>query len=74
MNPDGTGITDLTNNPAYDYSATTWSHHDGSIEIAFTSRRSGFSGVYTMNGDGTNQKAIFLTNTLENLYLDARRR
>ena len=74
MNPDGTEVTDLTNNPAYDYGATPWSHQSsGSIEVAFTSRRTGFSGVYTMNGDGTHQKAIFLTNALDNLYLDARK-
>ena len=74
MNPDGTGVTDLTNNPAYDYGATIWSQRaSGGIEIAFTSRSGGSSGVYTMKGDGTNQKAIFLTNTLENPYLDARR-
>lgn len=73
MNLDGTGFTDLSNDPAYDYGATSWSNRDGSAEIAFTSRRTGFSGVYTMNGDGTHQKAIFLTNALDNLYLDARK-
>jgi hypothetical protein len=74
MNPDGTGITDLTNNPAYDYSNTVWSHPDGSVEIAFTRRLSnGSNGVYTMNADGTHQKAIFLPGTQGNLLLDVRR-
>ena len=73
MNPDGTEITDLTNNPAYDYGGTAfWRRSDGILEIVFTSRRSGFSGVYTMNGDGAHQRPIFLTSTLDNLLLDAR--
>jgi len=75
MNPNGTAVTDLTNRPAYDYSDTVWSHPDGVIEIAFTRRlQDGTNGVYTMNGNGTNQRAIFLPNTQDNLLLDARRR
>ena len=75
MNPDGTNVIDLVGKSAYDSSATVWSHQDGVIEIAFTRRLlNGTTGVYTMNGDGANQKAIFLPNTQDNLLLDAQRR
>ncbi len=46
MNADGTGLVDLTNNPAYDESAA-WSP-DGS-KIAFDSDRDGNFEVYVMN-------------------------
>jgi Tol biopolymer transport system component len=51
MNADGTGVTNITNDPAGDiYPA--WSP-DGS-KIAFSSGRSGHYEIYTMNPDGTN--------------------
>ena len=33
------------------------------------SQRSGTSGLYIMDADGTDQQAIFLSNTLNNLWL-----
>jgi len=51
MNPDGTGLTRITNTPGPDYSAT-WSP-DGK-RIAFVSTRHDPRGdIYVMNGDGT---------------------
>src|SRR2546426_407431 len=55
INPDGTGETRLTNNPASDFSPT-WSP-DGT-KIAFVSFRDGFSAIYIMNADGTGQTRI----------------
>ena len=49
-NPDGTGVTNLTNNAAAD-SFPAWSP-DGS-EIAFRSDRDGDSEIFVMNADGT---------------------
>jgi hypothetical protein len=50
MNPDGSGVTRLTNNAAHDvYPA--WSP-DGS-KIAFTSNRDGNWEIYVMNADGS---------------------
>ena len=52
MNPDGTGITRLTNSPAFD-SDGAWSP-DGK-RIAFASDRDRPGGdIYVMNADGTN--------------------
>jgi Tol biopolymer transport system component len=51
MRPDGTGLRNLTNNPAAD-GHPTWSP-DGS-RIAFHSNRSGDFEIYTMNADGSN--------------------
>ncbi|MFL6335175.1 MAG: S8 family serine peptidase [Pyrinomonadaceae bacterium] len=51
MNADGSGVTQLTNNPAYDL-APDWSP-DGS-KIIFTSWRDASVMVYSMNPDGTN--------------------
>lgn len=49
MNTDGTGITNLTNNPASD-KQPDWSP-DG-MSIVFTSDRGGFPDVYAMNSTG----------------------
>ena len=46
MNPDGTGVTRLTSDPAFD-AYLSWSP-DGS-RIAFSSDRSGSSNIYLMN-------------------------
>src|SRR5205085_1311417 len=51
MNADGSGVTQLTNNPAYDL-APDWSP-DGK-QIIFTSWRDASVMVYSMNPDGTN--------------------
>jgi Tol biopolymer transport system component len=57
MNPDGTGLTQLTENAAFDFDPE-WSG-DGK-RIAFESNRDGFSEIFVMNADGTEQ--INLTN------------
>jgi len=50
MNADGSGLTNLTNNPA-EHDAPVWSP-DGS-QIAFTfSREGGLEEVYAVNADG----------------------
>lgn len=61
MNSDGTGQTNLTNNPASDWGAA-WSP-DGT-KISFASDRSGNYDIYTMNPDGSNVTNI--TNSPEN--------
>ena len=52
MNADGSGQTNLTNNPASDYGAA-WSP-DGT-KIAFCSDRDGNGELYVMNADGSGQ-------------------
>lgn len=51
MNPDGTGLTNLTNDPAHD--ATPFWSPDGR-KIAFTSDRDGTNQIYSMDADGSN--------------------
>ena len=53
MNPDGSGQTNLTNNPAED-STPAWSA-DGA-KIAFARDRTGNSHIYAMNADGSEQR------------------
>ena len=57
MNPDGTGQTRLTNNPAWD-TAPVWSP-DGT-KILFTSLRDDpmSASLYVMNADGSNQTRL----------------
>jgi Tol biopolymer transport system component len=56
VNPDGTGLRRLTNNPALDTSPV-WSP-DGT-EIAFVSTRvGGTKGIYVMNADGSGVLAL----------------
>ncbi len=55
VNPDGTGLSRLTTDPAFD-SGPAWSP-DGT-RIAFTSDRDGNYEVYVMNADGTNQTRL----------------
>ena len=50
MNADGSGVTRLTNNPAWD-EFPSWSP-DGS-RIAFSSDRAGDPNIYVMNADGS---------------------
>ncbi len=52
MNGDGSGLTNLTNNPADDWNPV-WSP-DGN-KIVYSSNRDGNNEVYVMNADGSNQ-------------------
>ena len=63
INADGTGVHQLTNNPADDFDPA-WSP-DGT-KVAFSSNRSGNYDVWTMNADGTN-----LINVTKNTAFDA---
>jgi Tol biopolymer transport system component len=54
VNPDGSGLLNLTNNPAFD-ATPSWSA-DGA-RIAFVSERSP-GGLYTMNADGSGQTLV----------------
>ena len=59
MNPNGSGVVNLTNNASSDIEPVL--SPDGT-KIAFVTNRSGNSDVYVMNSDGTNA-AQFTTNT-----------
>ena len=50
MNADGSGVTRLTNNSAYDFEPA-WSPNG--LRIAFRSRRDGNNEIYVMNADGS---------------------
>lgn len=65
MNPDGTGLTNLSNNPAGE-SDPSWSP-DGT-KIVFISNRDGHYQIYSMNADGSGQ-----TNLSNNLFEDVGR-
>jgi Tol biopolymer transport system component len=55
MNPDGTGITPISNSPGSDIEPT-WSP-DGK-KLAFTSKRDGNFEIYIMNADGSGQARL----------------
>jgi TolB protein len=55
MNPDGSGITSITNSPGDDIEPA-WSA-DGR-KIAFTSKRDGHFEIYWMNADGSRQTRL----------------
>jgi len=55
MNADGSGLTNLTNNSADDWSPA-WSA-DGA-KIAFSSDRDGNAEIYVMNADGSGQTRL----------------
>jgi TolB protein len=55
MNADGTGQTNLTNNPALDQEPD-WSVNGRAV--AFTSDRDGNFEIYAMNADGTGQTRL----------------
>src|SRR5207249_3950831 len=58
MSLDGTGVIDLTSNPAREASPA-WA--PDAAKIAFTSDRAGKDDIYVMNADGSDQ--VDLTNT-----------
>jgi TolB protein len=53
MNPDGSGQTNLSNDPGFDDFGAAWSP-DGT-KIAFVSTRAGNQDVWVMNADGSGQ-------------------
>jgi Tol biopolymer transport system component len=55
MNPDGSGVSRLTDNTAFD-STPDWSP-DGKV-IAFSSNRDGKRAIYKMNADGSGQTKV----------------
>lgn len=66
VNADGSGLTRLTDNPAYDW-LPAWS--PDSQRIALYSRRDGdFHDVYVMNADGSGQTHLAKGITNDNLF------
>jgi len=55
MNADGSGLIDLTNNPASDQSPT-WAR-DGK-QITFTSDRNGYYEIFIVDRDGKNVRQL----------------
>jgi TolB protein len=55
MNPDGTGLVNLTKNPGADYTPR-WSQDRS--QIVFVSERDGDPEIYVMNPDGSNQRRV----------------
>lgn len=49
VRPNGTGLTNLTNNPAQDYAPSAY---PGGLTLAFVSERDGNPEIYTMNQTG----------------------
>ncbi|MGH2492981.1 MAG: hypothetical protein ACRDF9_15910, partial [Candidatus Limnocylindria bacterium] len=64
MNVDGTAVTRLTNDAAFD-ADPDWS--PDRTKIAFTSRRTGNGDVYVMNADGTGQTRLTNHSALDTL-------
>ena len=67
IKPDGSGLKNLTNNPAKDVSPS-WS--PDAKQIVFASNRDGNFGIfqlYAMNADGTDQHRIYYSNASSNL-------
>ncbi|MCP9493545.1 MAG: DUF5050 domain-containing protein [Pyrinomonadaceae bacterium MAG19_C2-C3] len=62
MNADGSGWTNLSNNPAGDY-VPRWSP-DGT-KIVFYSNRDGDQEIFMMNADGTNQTQLTFNTAIE---------
>ena len=56
MNADGSGVTNLTNNPSSDYYSPAWSP-DG-MQITFVSVSDGNDEIYVINADGSNHKNL----------------
>jgi len=63
MNPDGTGLVNLTNTPGNDSSPSI--SPDGS-KIAFQSNRDGNNEIYVMNIDGTGQTRLTFNSESDN--------
>ena len=59
MNPDGSGLTRLTNNRPSARREPAWSPHGN--KIAFSSARDGGREIYVMNADGTGADSVRLT-------------
>ncbi|MEM4325815.1 MAG: hypothetical protein QXU40_00755, partial [Candidatus Pacearchaeota archaeon] len=67
INVDGTGLRNLTNDPAID--ANPWWSPDGS-QIVFVSTRGprGNANLYIMNSDGTNPRILYEREDASNLF------
>src|SRR5690348_14264816 len=56
MNADGSGQTNLTNDPGSEDSFATWSHDGTRIAWAQTSHESGDSEIFSMAADGSDRR------------------